>query len=152
MKKLLSVTALVGVIGCHATPVTTHVSPTSAGAATPTGAIQLYLDAVRSGDLQAMALVWGTKQGPARNSIPAKELEEREVVMQGCFNHDSYSIVGPAHDPTGGRAFKVQLTRGDRSRTMTVSTIQGPGERWYVQNLDIAAVRDFCGSGIPSKP
>jgi hypothetical protein len=41
----------------------------------------------------------------------------------------------------------VELTRGNRTRTPTISTIQGPQARWYVVNADIMAVRDFCDPG-----
>jgi hypothetical protein len=31
-------------------------------------------------------------------------------------------------------------------RQTTFYAIRGPGGRWYVDNMDIASVRDFCGN------
>jgi hypothetical protein len=168
-KKLLYLASRMGVLGavfvlalptaiaCHSSQPVTSVPPSSergrneTGARTPTGAVQLFFDAVRAGDLQAMSVAWGTKDGPTRDHIPHDELEKREVILQCYFSHDSYRILGPALDSQDGTSFKVELTRGPRTRTTTVSTIRGPGKRWYVQNLDIAAVRDFCGQA-PANP
>jgi hypothetical protein len=145
------VLALPTAIACHSSQPSTSVTPSSergsneTGARTPSGAVQLFFDAVHAGDLQAMSVTWGTKDGPTRDHIPHDELEKREVILQCYFSHDSYRILGPTLDDQGGKSFKVELTRGPRTRTTTVSTIEGPGRRWYVQSLDIAAVRDFCG-------
>jgi hypothetical protein len=38
------------------------------------------------------------------------------------------------------------LNKGNLSRETTFYAIKGPGGRWYVDNMDIAAVRDFCGN------
>ena len=39
---------------------------------------------------------------------------------------------------------RVELQRDGKTRTPVVYTVLGPGGRWYVENLDIAAVKDFC--------
>jgi len=139
-----------GVMACPSHP-NTRADNATPGSPTPTGAIQLFFDAVRAGDLQAMSLAWGTREGPTRDHMPASELEKREVVLQCYFSNDSYRIVGPSADGTGGRAFRVELIRGEKKRITTVSTIEGPNKRWYVQSLDISVVRDFCGSA-PANP
>jgi len=38
----------------------------------------------------------------------------------------------------------VELTRGRLERAPRFYTIQGPGGRWFVDNMEIAAVREFC--------
>jgi len=151
MKKLLGLAVVVGVMACHKSPPKTSADASNPGASSATNAIKEFFDAVRAGDLQAMSLAWGTKEGPTRDHIPPSELEKREVILQCYFNHDSYRIVGPAPDPSGGHAYRVELVRSGKKRTTTVSTIEGPSHRWYVQSLDIAAVRDFCGSE-PANP
>jgi hypothetical protein len=39
---------------------------------------------------------------------------------------------------------RIELERGGVTRTPVIYTVRGPGGRWYVENLDIAAVKDFC--------
>jgi len=151
MKKLLCIALLGGVMACPHAPANTHPTADSTpGASSARGAVQKFFDAVRAGDLQAMSVAWGTTQGPTRETIERAELEKREVVLRCYFNHDSYRILDEAKG-SRGQLFQVQLTRGDLKRTTTVTTVQGPNQRWYVETLDIAAVRDLCGSS-PTNP
>jgi hypothetical protein len=109
------------------------------------------MDAVHTGDLQAMSMVWGTTKGPTRETIEHSELEKREVILQCYFNADSYKILDESPLSEIRRSFQVSLTRGQLRRTTTIKTVQGPAGRWYVESLDIAAVREMCtqGAGKP---
>lgn len=161
MKKLLGIASRPGALAttfiavvalaCHSPQPPGGPVSGATGGRSATDAIHLFFDAVHSEDLQQMSVVWGTKEGPTRDHIPHDELEKREVILQCYFAHDSYRILGRSGDIGGGQSFKVELTRGSRTRTTTVSTVEGPGSRWYVQSLDMAAVRDFCASA-PDRP
>ncbi|MGI8510696.1 MAG: hypothetical protein ACR2MQ_15410 [Gemmatimonadaceae bacterium] len=151
MKKLLLVLALVGVSACQPTPPSTRASDTAPGAPTPEAAVQRFFNAARAQDLQAMSNVWGTSQGPARENMDRGELEKREVILQCYFNNDTYRILGVSPTAEGRRTVRVELARNGKTRTPTVYTVLGPSSRWYVENLDIAAVRDFCGMA-PNSP
>ncbi|MGI8547566.1 MAG: hypothetical protein ACR2M1_09555 [Gemmatimonadaceae bacterium] len=151
MKKLLLVLAAVGVAACQPTPPSTRVNDTAPGAATPEAAVQRFFNAARAQDLQAISAVWGTSKGPARDNMERGELEKREVILQCYFNNDTYRILGVSPTAEGRRSVRVELVRQGKTRTPTVYTVQGPSSRWYVENLDIAAVRDFCAMA-PSNP
>ncbi len=116
------------------------------GAADSRSAVETFLSTVRAGDLQALALIWGTAEGPARDAgFGREELEQRELIMIWCMNHDSAQIGGELPHGERGRAYRVDLTRGQRTRTTTMYTVPGPGGRWYVENVDLdPALRDFC--------
>lgn len=98
-----------------------------------------------------MSNVWGTDKGAARENMDRAELEKREVILQCYFNNDTYRILGVSPTAEGRRTVRVELVRNGQTRTPTVYTVQGPSSRWYVENLDIAAVRDFCGMA-PNAP
>jgi len=152
MKKLLYVAILGGVMACHSTPPETRPGTDIApGAPTPSVAVQEFFDAVHAGDLQAMSLVWGTTKGPTRETMDHTELEKREVILRCYFNSDSYKIGDESTISNTQRDFQVQLRRGDIRRMTTASTVLGPHGRWYVENLNIAAVRDMC-SEAPAHP
>lgn len=110
-----------------------------------------FLAAVHAQDLQAMGAVWGTARGPARDEIPRAELEKREIILQCYFDHDSARLLGTGPVQNARRAVRAELTRGGKTRITTFYTVAGPGGRWYVENMDIAAVRDFCGTA-PGQP
>lgn len=116
------------------------------GAATPSQAAAEFMNAVKAQDLQAMATVWGTSQGPARDQMDRTTLEQRLIIMQGCYDHDRYQILGESQGQDGERLVRVQVTRGARSRTANFAVAPGPSNRWFVRDADFDAMREFCAS------
>ena len=91
-----------------------------------------------------MSTVWGNKKGPARDAIERAELEKRELIMQCYLNHESYRVVNEAPGEAGRQLFRVSLTRGRLTRETKFTTIEGPGGRWYVEDVDLAPAADLC--------
>jgi hypothetical protein len=145
------VAVLVLVTACSTATQTIPNNGQLSGAATPQLAVDQFLVAVRNRDLQAMSTVFGTDKGPARETMDRTELEKREIILACYFNNDSYRRLGEQSGQAGHREVRVELRRGAQTRQSTFYTIKGPGDRWYVDNMDIASVRDFCGNpGTPS--
>lgn len=149
-----------GLAGCHRqvivaspTPQPGASQPTAApvsnqtGAADPAGAVKAFLAAARAQDLQALATVWGTPQGPARDVIPRDELEKREIFLLRCLAHDSYQMISDAPAPDGRRVYAVELKRRDLTRTSNFYSVLGPAGRWYVEKFDVEPLQDFCSGG-----
>lgn len=122
------------------------------GAVSPQFAVDQFLLAARARDIQAMSKVFGTDKGPARETMDRNELEKREVILACYFNTDSYRILGVTPGRADHRDVSVELKKNNLNRVTTFYAIQGPAGRWYVDNMDIAAVRDFCGNNAPSTP
>jgi hypothetical protein len=116
------------------------------GAAAPKLAAEEFLRAANAGDIQAMSAQWGTKDGPARESMDRTQLEKRLTILACYFKHDSERVMGEAAGNAGRRDIRIELKKGNTTRQTTFYTVKGPGDRWYVENMDLAAVRDFCGS------
>ncbi len=93
-----------------------------------------------------MSTVFGTKDGPARSTMDRTELEKREIILACYFNHDASRVLGEASGRDSHREVRVELSKGNLRRETTFYTVKGPGGRWYVDNMDIASVRDFCGN------
>ena len=144
MKKLMLAVMLAGTAACASAPPSTSVVDSSPGAKTSVGAVDRFFAAVRSQDLQAMSLVWGTSKGPARDNMPRAELEKREVILQCYFSSDTFRVLGESPTSDIRRMVRVELRREGSVRDPIVYTVRGPDGRWYVENLDIAAVKDFC--------
>jgi len=144
MKKLLLGIVLSGSVACAtAAPHTAGVDVTP-GAKTSAGAAERFFAAVHAQDLQAMSQVWGTDKGAARDNMPRNELEKREVILQCYFDYDQFRVLSESPISEIRHMVRVELKREGRTRTPVVYTVLGPGGRWYVENLDIAAVKDFC--------
>ncbi|HEY4734086.1 MAG TPA: hypothetical protein VIH53_05990 [Gemmatimonadaceae bacterium] len=116
------------------------------GATAPQVATEQFLRAANAGDLQAMSAEWGTEHGPARESMDHTQLEKRLTILACYLKHDSARIVGEAPGTSGHREVRVELRKGNLTRQTTFYTIKGPGDRWYVENTDLASIRDFCGN------
>lgn len=146
-KSFLPATLLFAVAACATAPAP-GVTPSASdglGAVAPRLAVDAFLDAVRTEDLQAMGATWGTSRGPARETIERTELEKRVIILQCYLQHDSYRVLGETPGEGGRRVVRVEITRGTQKRQPALHTVPGPGGRWYVENVELAAVRDFCG-------
>jgi hypothetical protein len=109
------------------------------GGSTPRLAVEQFLTAVRAQDIQAMSVVFGTSRGPSRDNMDRTELEKRLIILQCYFYHDQYRILNENPGEGSHRVFTVELTRNRLTKMPHFYTIQGPGGRWFVDNMEIAA-------------
>jgi hypothetical protein len=148
VKKLIVSLSLAVLAGCHSAakpaPPAPVMNGSQTGAADPQTAIQGFLAAAKTQDLQAMGALWGGPDGPARSLMERSELEKRELIMMCYLKHDRYDILGDAPDPGGSLAFAVSLSYKDLTRSTTFKLVQGPGARWYVLDVDVAKLNDIC--------
>ncbi len=114
------------------------------GAVAPRRAVEEFMGAVKSQDLQAMSVVWGTEQGPARDHLDRVELEKREIIMTGCYAHDRFRVLGETPSTGGRRMVRVEIVRANKTKTPNFTTVKGPSDRWYVLDADFDTMRDFC--------
>lgn len=131
---------------------TTTTGPQLVGASSPRLAVEQFLTAVRAQDLQAMSVVFGTSNGPSRDNMDREQLDKRLIILQCYFNHDKSRMLGETPGEGGHRIFTVELTRGRLVKSPRFYAIKGPGERWFVDNMEIAAVREFCREPAPVRP
>ena len=111
----------------------------------PRPALDAFLAAVRTQDLQAMSLAWGDKDGPVRDNkkLGRDEVERRELIMMCYFRHDRYRVIGEQQAAGGERQLEVELTKGTLSRTTNFFLVNA-GDRWYVRNAEMEPVKDLC--------
>lgn len=121
------------------------------GADGPKQAAERFLASIRAEDVQATSIIWGSAKGPARELIKDRtELEKRILVMQCNINHDSYRILSDIPVDERKRTLRVELRRGPLVATTAMVAAQGPNQRWYIENTDLAPLRGFC-SGQPQE-
>ena len=159
MKKLLLVMLALSACSRATTTTTTGPGGTSTttgpqlvGASSPQLAVEQFLTAVRAQDLQAMSVVFGTSNGPARDNMEREQLDKRLIILQCYFNHDKSRMLGETPGEGGHRIFTVELTRGRLVRSPRFYAIKGPRDRWFVDNMEIAAVKEFCREPAPVRP
>ena len=114
------------------------------GAVAPRQAVDRFIGAAKIGDLQELAVAWGTSKGPARDQFERTELEKRLTMMQGCYDADKYRIVDEVPADNGRRLLRVELTKGAVTKIARFTTEKGPNNRWFVQDADFGSVTALC--------
>jgi hypothetical protein len=123
------------------------VSCASGGSATvppptdPTATVVAFLAAVQEGDLARMGQLWGGSSGLTTDRIDATEAEQRLTVMSIYLEHEEYTIVSGAGNPTvllepGERLVQVRLTRRGCQPVVpfTLAPYQGG---WLIRNIKL---------------
>ena len=125
-------------------PAPVSAAPIAAG---PRPALAAFLSAIRAQDLQALAIAWGDKNGPVRDTkvFSREEMEQRELILIRCFKHDRFRVLNEAPAADGERVFQVELVRGTVTRVTDFFTAKAP-DRWYVRSANMEQVKDLCST------
>ncbi len=161
LRKGVLLVTLVASVACTKKVVETSISPAPGsatskqleaplsgqiGAANARGAVEAFLTAVKSQDLRGMSAVWGNDKGPTAERIKRDELEKRLIVMQCLLTHDKWEFAEDrARLVTGGRQeYIVNLHQKQLNGQSKFTTVAGPGGRWFVEDLTLDGLKDFC--------
>jgi hypothetical protein len=151
VKKIIIAAVLVSMAGaCRSSSTTVGTSSqpvlngNQTGAPDALSAVRAFMTAAKQQDLQAMGAIWGGPAGPARDLWGRQELEKRELIMMCYLKHDRYEVIGDAPSPGGTRAYALNLSYRDLTRSTTFQLVQGPAGRWYVKEADIKTLQDIC--------
>lgn len=152
MKKLITALALLAACSSSPPPATPGPAPTGShvlsgnetGAPDAASAVRGFMTAVKQTDLQSLSALWGNSQGPARDALPRDELEKREFIMMCDLRHDRFDVLPDAPGTNGSRSVPVTVVLGPLTRTTTFTVVQGPAGRWYVENVDVTHMQEFC--------
>lgn len=158
MRRVLIAIALVAATACTSSKTGAPAGATSTapagnadlnaagGALTPKAAVEGFMKAVKDQDLQTMSMIWGNEKGLARDQFSREELEKRLVVMQCNLTHDSWTYVTGLEGTTkpGEQDLRIEVRQKNLKAQTIVTAVRGPGTRWYVKNIDLTKLGDFC--------
>lgn len=116
------------------------------GAANGKAAVEGFLTAVKAQDLQTMSAIWGTAKGPARDQLKRDDLEKRLIIMQCALTHDKWVFLEdrPRLQTGGRQEFQLELTQGPRTAKTTILTVSGPAGKWFVEDINLLPMKEFC--------
>ena len=143
MKKLAIVLLLVAV-ACHRSVAVGSPTPGQPGGSSPRDAVAKFMASAKAQDLQAMSLVWGSAQGPIRDTRSREEVEQREVILMCHLKHDSYRVASEGAAANNERVLNVEVKFQDLTKTAPFFLGQGPSQRWYVFRFDLDPLREIC--------
>ena len=91
-----------------------------------------------------MSLIWGSPQGPIRDTRSREEIEQREVILMCHLKHDSYRVMSEAPATNDERALLVEVKYQNLTKVSSFFVGQGPSQRWYVFRFDVDPLREIC--------
>ena len=105
------------------------------------------MNAVRASDVEAMAQLWGTREGPAADHMDSEQLDMRLAVMIRFLAHERYQVAErrTAVPREGYRSYQVELTRQGCLLLVPFETVL-TGRGWLVSNVDLEQ------AGTPGRP
>lgn len=158
---------VVGLGGCS----TTVVRPDAAAAVAPQLTVERFLQASNDRDLDAMARLFGTAEGPmgdtgsalgcffkkigswfgGEDCLTRSEVEVRLDAIARVLQHTDYRIQGQEmvagrRMPTRRIFVDVRVDGGDLVRDVPFEVVQGPEQRWYVERVDLERI--MSGGGV----
>lgn len=116
------------------------------GATSPERAVDAFISAAKAQDLQALGGIWGSVKGPARATMPRAELEQRELILIRLLCQDESRVTSSTPGTEGRRILKLGMTRAGRTVPVTFTTIRGPEDRWYVEDVEVVKLQELCTS------
>ena len=108
------------------------------------GAVERFLTAARTGDVQTMGRVFGTSAGAVAGRDAPDAVEKRMRALQCYLTHDGSRVVGTQLGSGAGQVLTVELKQRELTRTTRFTVVPGPQRRWYVESFDINSLSDFC--------
>jgi len=142
--KKLAIVVLLVAASCRRSVAVGSPTPGQPGGSSPRDAVAKFMAAAKAQDLQAMALIWGSQQGPIRDTRDRAEVEQREVILMCHLKNDSYRVASDAPALNGERVLNVEVKYKDLTRTAPFFLGQGPSQRWYVFRFDLDPLREIC--------
>jgi hypothetical protein len=91
--------------------------------------------AMKAKDLQAMSAVWGTSRGSVRETMDRGTMEKSGTIVMGLLCPEDFRVTGQVTADAGRRNLRGQMKRGTRTFDLNFLVVQGPENRWYVEDV-----------------
>jgi hypothetical protein len=110
-------------------------------------AVQGFMRAVADSNIDKMASLWGTANGPASKTRQPPDWERRIVIMQAYLSNDSFRVTSDVPDPDENRrAQQVEIKRQTCTWNVPFVSIKTRDGSWLVTQVDLTA------AGNPARP
>ena len=141
MTKLGGCVAAVLLAACGGSQSST-VQPAKSAAA----AVQGFMQAVADSNIQKMAGLWGTTNGPAAKTGQPQDWERRVAIMQAYLRSDSYRLTSDVGETDARRVLQVQIRRQTCTWSVPFVAVKTGDGSWVVNQVDLTQ------AGNPARP
>jgi hypothetical protein len=142
IRRLLASAVLLLLLGAGCGP---SVPPpkSTPGAPVASEAVERFLRLAAQRDYVEMGWIFGTKQGAIIQRDPPADVERRMFAMARVLENERFEIRGENPVPGSvGASVRVDVRLHNRGRTYNVpfTTVRGPRDRWYVEQVALEAI------------
>jgi hypothetical protein len=104
------------------------------------------MQAVADSNLEKMASLWGTANGPASKTKQPQDYQRRVAIMRAYLRSDGFRVTADRPQGPDRRALQVQIRRQVCTWTVPFVAIQTTDGSWLVTQVDLTA------AGNPARP
>ncbi|CAN5851087.1 hypothetical protein BH23GEM3_BH23GEM3_12120 [soil metagenome] len=113
------------------------------GAEMPAAAVERFLRLAAEKEYAEMGWVFGTDRGPVIRRDSPQDVERRMFALANLLENEMFVV--SAQSPVPGRTgaamqFDVLITQRGRQYTVPFTTVRGPGQRWFVEQVQVEAI------------
>lgn len=105
--------------------------------------VEQFMRAANAKDLDAMARLFGTKDGPVFGKWPKDEIEKRMFVISTELKHEDFSVTAEQIVPgRGADATKltVKLRKDGKDYNVPFTLVRYKNESWLVEQIGIDVI------------
>lgn len=118
-------------------------------------AVRSFMQAVADSNVEKMASLWGTANGPASKTNQPSDWQRRIAIMQAYLRHQSFRITSDQPEAAENRrALQVEIKRDTCTWTVPFVAVRVPNGSWLVTQIDLAAAGNParpCTNGAPAE-
>jgi hypothetical protein len=122
-------------------------APGAQPASSASGAVRTFMQAVADSNVDKMASLWGTANGPASKTKQPPDYLRRVAIMQAYLRSQSFRITSDVPElDQSRRALLVELKRDTCTWSVPFVAVKTTDGSWVVNRVDLAA------AGNPARP
>lgn len=122
-------------------------APAAQPASSAADAVRSFMQAVADSNIDRMASLWGTANGPASKTKQPPDYQRRVAIMQAYLRNQSFRITSDVPQPDESRrALQVEIKRDTCTWSVPFVAIKSANGAWLVTQVDLAA------AGNPARP
>lgn len=94
-------------------------------------------------EIETMARLFGTADGPIIDRYPRDEVEQRMFLIARIIEHTEYQLAGERAVPGRSREaieVRVNLTTNDGVKTVPFTIVRTRGGEWLIENIALEAI------------
>ena len=123
---------------------TAPVHPATSAAA----AVRGFMQAVTDSNVDKMAALWGSANGPASQTGQPPDYERRVAIMQAYLRNSSHRILSNTADTRSAdrRNLMVEVKRDQCEKIVPISVVRTSAGTWVINSIELTAL------GTPGRP